>query len=287
MGKRPSKPFQPLIEVQDDGLFIPEVREWSLKKYSLVGGYGDIFTSGMYKKWDQLVYIDLFAGAGYARIKETGKIYKSSALLSLSLPRQFTHYIFCEEDPDRFNALKARVAREFPSAKVEFVHGDSNEKIEEIIAKMPAYGKGNTRLPFCFVDPYSLNLHFKTIRRLSQTLMDFLILQALHMDANRNFDNYMSENSSKIETYLDDPLWRQKFDANALNRNDFVKFLYNEYHSKMLAMGYQPEKQADQIKSNVKNLPLYYLAFYTKHQRGNDFFKKAKKSVNPQLGFDF
>jgi hypothetical protein len=60
--------FDPLIKVSDDGLLIPEVRRWSLEKYELVGSYCDIFSSGMKNKWHQRVYIDLFAGAGYARI---------------------------------------------------------------------------------------------------------------------------------------------------------------------------------------------------------------------------
>lgn len=82
--------FDPLIKVPDDGLFTPEVRSWSLEKYKLVGSYCDIFTSGMKKKWDQLIYIDLFAGAGYSRIKETKKVYKSSALIAMSVPNPFT-----------------------------------------------------------------------------------------------------------------------------------------------------------------------------------------------------
>jgi len=65
--------FNPQIEITPDALFTPEVREWSLEKYKLVGSYCDIFTNGMHKKWNQLVYIDLFAGAGYAKIKESKK----------------------------------------------------------------------------------------------------------------------------------------------------------------------------------------------------------------------
>lgn len=283
MAKRTGNNFNPLIEVQDDGLYIPEVREWSLEKYKLVGGYCEIFTSGMHKKWNQLAYVDLFAGAGYARIKETGKIYKSSALISLSISHKFTKYIFCEEDEACFDALQKRVKRDYPQAQVSFVKGDCNKKIDEIKSCLPTFGKGNTLLPFCFVDPFSLNLHFRTIEVLAKGLMDFLILQALHMDANRNFDNYMSQNSTKIETYLSDPTWQQKFDSNDLNKKDFVRFLFNEYHTKMLQMMYKSEKQAHQIKSNVKNLPLYYLAFYSKHERGNDFFDKARQYVSPQI----
>src|SRR5258708_5949813 len=148
MGKSSAVRFKPLIEVQDDGLHIPEVRQWALDKYALVGGYGDIFTSGMHKKWHQLAYVDLFAGAGYARIKESGKISRSSALLSLSLPVPYTHYIFCEEDDKCFAALETRVKRDFPKANVSFVSGDSNEQIDKIKGKLPKYSRTNTLLPF-------------------------------------------------------------------------------------------------------------------------------------------
>lgn len=65
--------FDPIIIVQDDGLKLPDaVGSWSEKKYNLVGGYSEIFNAGIKKKFTNRVYIDLFAGAGYAPIK--GKI---------------------------------------------------------------------------------------------------------------------------------------------------------------------------------------------------------------------
>ena len=152
--------FNPQIQVEPDGYFTPEVREWSLEKYKLVGSYCHIFTNGMKNKWDQLVYIDLFAGAGYAKIKESTKIYRSSALLAMSIPHPFTKYILCEQDPERFEALSARVKRDFSHLNVELIKGDSNTNIALVQKAIPRYGKGNTLLPFCFVDPYSLNLNF-------------------------------------------------------------------------------------------------------------------------------
>jgi hypothetical protein len=39
--------FTPIIPVEDDGLYIPEVGAWGDEKYKLLGGYSEIFTSGM------------------------------------------------------------------------------------------------------------------------------------------------------------------------------------------------------------------------------------------------
>ena len=140
--------FNPLQEVEDDGIKIPEVGNWSLKKWRLVGAYCDTFTKGMRNKWDQLVYIDLFAGAGFAKIKNKDRIYYSSSLISLSIPVKFDKYIFCEKDPELMTSLKERVENLYPEQNVSFILGDANEKVKQIKNQMPAYGKGNTRFPF-------------------------------------------------------------------------------------------------------------------------------------------
>jgi len=279
--------FNPQIEVKSDGLFTPEVREWSLEKYKLVGSYCDIFTNGMKNKWDQLVYIDLFAGAGYAKVKENNKIYKSSALIAMSIPTSFTKYILCEQDGERFEALSRRVERDYSHLNCELIKGDSNVNVLKVIEAIPSFRKGNTLLSFCFVDPYSLSLNFSTIRSLGKTLVDFLILQALHMDANRNFETYLKEENTRIATYLGIENWRELFEKDGIAyRKDFVKFLADRYQEQMAKLDYQKVKFMHQIRSNDKNLPLYYLSFYSKNPRGIDFFRKVQQRIKSQLTMD-
>lgn len=280
--------FDPLIKVMDDGFCIPEVRQWSLEKYKLVGTYCDIFTTGMKYKWNQLVYIDLFAGAGYSQIKETKTIYRSSALIAMSIPNPFTKYILCEQNEERFKALETRVKRDFSHLNCKLLLGDSNQNVGEIINEIPSFKKGNTLLPFCFVDPYSLSLSFETIQRLGCNLMDFLILQALHMDANRNFEKYIKEENTRIAKYLGMEDWREVFEQNGCsNRKDFVKFLADQYQNQMSRLKYKPTKHMHHIRSNEKNLPLYYLSFYSKHSTGEDFFVKVQNRVKQQLTLEF
>jgi three-Cys-motif partner protein len=280
--------FTSQIQVESDGLYIPEVREWSLEKYKLVSNYCDIFTTGMKNKWKQLVYIDLFAGAGYAQIKESKKIYRNSALLAMSIPSPFSKYILCEQDDKRYEALSQRVKRDFSHLNCELIKGDSNLNVERIIKAIPPYGKGNTLLSFCFVDPYSLNLNFSTIQKLGSNIIDFLILQALHMDANRNFETYIDSNSAHISNYLGIENWRELFQKEGINNpKNFVRFLAEQYQNQMHNLNYIKEKHMHQIRSNQKNLPLYYLSFYTKNARGIDFFTKVQQRLKPQISLDF
>jgi len=52
-------------------------------------------------------------------------------------------------------------------------------------------------------------------------------------------------------------------------------------------LGYQKSKHMHQIRSNERNLPLYYLSFYSKNPRGVDFFKKVQQRITGQQGLDF
>lgn len=275
--------FNPIIPAENDGSYIPEVGIWAEQKYKLVGGYCEIFTTGMKNLWDQLIYVDLFAGAGYARIKDSNRIRMSSALIAMSVNYKFNKYILCEEDDKCFNALKDRVKRHFPDLNVEFIKGNSNKNIDKIIDALPKHSIDSKVLRFCFVDPFSLNLKFTTIKRLAKVgKMDFLILLALHMDANRNLFNYISENSSKVDEFISDLSWREPFLSGEVPIKDFIKFLAKKYDANMKGLEYIEPVKKHLIRIDDLRVPLYYLAFYSKHARGNDFYQKVEKYLSNQ-----
>ncbi len=282
------KKFEPVIETIDDGLKCADVRSWAEQKYRLLGMYADIFTQGMRHKWSNLVYIDLYSGCGFSKIKNSNRILYGSPLIALSLPVPFSHYIFCDSDKENIEALRSRVNRLFPDKQVQFVVGDCNEKIHEIKSYIPSFSKENTVLSFCFVDPFSLDLKFATIRQLGDLAMDFLILLAFHMDANRNYKTYLKDGNTKIEEFLDNPNWRRDFAESKIDSNElFVQFLARQYSQNMVGLKYLSPKELHPIRSDDKNLPLYHLGFFSKHARGQDFWNEIKKYAVSQLGLGF
>ena len=273
---------------EDDGLPIPEVGPWALEKYRRVWYYDQIFSTGMKTRWDQRIYIDLFSGSGFARIRGSGQIVAGSPILSLRVRDPFTRYIFCEENEAFLDALRQRVAREAPSAHVEYVQGDVNQVVSQVVAKIPGYDKGNTQLSFCFVDPFSVDLSFETIRALGETRnMDFLILLALGMDANRNLGVYLQESHERIERFLGDPGWREKWREAEAEGLTFTYFLALQYIEAMRTMGYT-ETTPDQmypVRSDTKNLGLYYLAFFSKAKLGRTLWREVLHYSEGQLSF--
>lgn len=113
------------LHAEDDGLTCPEVGAWAEDKHRLLYLYDNLFSTGMKNKWDQRVYVDLYAGAGYSRIQGTKTILKGSPIIALTVPSPFDKYIFCEESPELLVALKARVERIAPGASVTFVPGSA------------------------------------------------------------------------------------------------------------------------------------------------------------------
>jgi three-Cys-motif partner protein len=107
-----------VLQVSDDGLPCPEVGVWTETKHSFVSLYAKLFSSGMKAKWGRRVYVELYAGAGYSRIRGTSRVIAGSPLRALMLEDPFDQYVFCEENPENLKALKARVERHAPGASV-------------------------------------------------------------------------------------------------------------------------------------------------------------------------
>jgi three-Cys-motif partner protein len=116
-----------LPELEDDGLITPGVGEWADEKYRLVGLYSELFTKVTKGKWGRRVYIDLFSGAGRARVEGTNKIFPASPFLALKVADKFNRYIFSEIEPEKLSALETRVKREYPDVHAHFILGDTNE----------------------------------------------------------------------------------------------------------------------------------------------------------------
>ena len=72
----------------------------------------NFFLTGMKDKWEERVYVELYAGAGYSKIRDRSRsIVGSPSALTLST---FDKYIFCEETANNLEALKFRVEQKRP-----------------------------------------------------------------------------------------------------------------------------------------------------------------------------
>jgi three-Cys-motif partner protein len=273
--------------LENDGLPIPEIGEWSLQQYEMLGLYCELFSSAMKDKWAERVYIDAFCGPGRARLRGTDNIVETSPFMALRISVPFTKYIFCDEDEAAVRSLDQRVQREFRKERqVVFVPGDVNSCYPEIIKKIP---EGPDVLKFCFLDPYDIGVHFTTVRELAKVeRVDFLILLALQMDARRNIGCYEDPRSDKIEKFLDMPRWREDWNAfRKKHGQNPVRFLAEKYAARMEGIGYR-RLELDKMKQiKASQLGLYYLALFSRAQIAYHFWGQVLKYTDGQISMPF
>ena len=94
--------------------------------------------------------------------------------------------------------------------------------------------------------------------------MDFLILLALGMDANRNESNYMREDNDRIDKFLGIDDWRSHWRTLQPKGVSFQRFLAKAFSQQMILLKYRDEsiKTMLEVRSKDKNLPLYHLGFF-------------------------
>lgn len=272
--------------VANDGLPCPEVGSWAELKYRLVSLYATLFSSGMKAKWDVRVYVELYAGAGYNRIRGTESIIAGSPIRALMVKDPFDKYILCEESAELLEALKIRVKRTAPSANVSFIRGDCDLKADAICAEMPQGSSQKTALSLCFVDPFDIGIKFDTLRTLSKRYVDFLVLLALYMDANRAYVHYVRPKSTKVEEFLGSKTWRDRWTVAQSEGLSFPEFLAREFASSMETLGYLPTPiyTIKKVSSDEKNLPLYRLALFSRDQRAYQFWDEVLRYSTDQIG---
>lgn len=276
--------MDPLPSPEDDGLYTPDVGDWAERKYRLIVYYAEMFATSMKDKWDSRVYIDLFAGAGRGRVKDSSRTITTSTLLALGVRDPFDRYVFCDIEPECITALRKRVRVSYPDRDVRYLTGDANELIDDVLRELPPRRPGTSFLSFCVLDPFKLgNLEFTTIERLSTILVDFLVLIPSYMDANRNERAYAALGNSTVADFLGNPDWRMSWSQ---ARGEFGNFIVDQFGQSMKRLGFIYNGPGDEVLIQLprKNVKLYHLAFYSKSELGMKFWRQARKYSDAQLG---
>ena len=269
---------------QDEGLVTPNVQPYAQKKHKLVAHYASLFLRTMRGKWNALIYLDLFAGAGKAKVKRTSRIIDASPLVVLKLDDKFNTYIFCDNNPENCITLQKRAVLVAPSCDIRVLNCDINKYTDMIIQEMPVPHRRFTVLGFCFLDPFKMaNMEFTTIQRIASRFVDFLILLPSGMDANRNEPHYTQDGNIVVERFLGDPLWRGSWLRHRAKGMNFGNFIVHEFCNAMRGIGYHCPELCDTVPvMNEKNAVIYRLSLFSKNTLGMKFWKESIKGTNPQ-----
>lgn len=267
------------IAVPSDGLFCARWKPHSRDKLFTLGYHLEEFTGAMANKFPNLVYVDLFAGPGRGKFGNRSIMEGSPLIAARTFPR-FTKMILVEASLKRMAVLKKRLTAEFPGRDFSFVDENCNTAADRVLAKIPPYAKTSGVLTFCFVDPCGLDIHFSTIRRFKDLWIDFLVLIADQMAGARD-KTLIQPTNPTIDKFLDDPGWRDRWAKAEASGEKFRDFLLDGFTAKMKGIGL---KAGEPLRIKVQGLGvmLYRLAFFSKSDRGIEFWENARRNAPTQ-----
>jgi three-Cys-motif partner protein len=128
-----------------DGLPVRLSGEWIRRKHHYLDRYCAITATGMKNRFRERVFLDVMAGPGICKIKDSGEELAGSPLIAMK--HDFTKFVFIESDPKLAAALEKRIALQPKANLSTVVRRDWTKEVAEGRLTFP---KG---LVVAFVDP--------------------------------------------------------------------------------------------------------------------------------------
>jgi three-Cys-motif partner protein len=263
----------------DDGHVVQCVGEWAdNEKHEYLRRYVEA-TRQVRRKFADCGFVDLFAGPGKVRLRDTNEVCDGSPLIALKHEfAPFSKVVLCDLAAENVAALAHRTAP-YPG-RVEILTGDANVLIEDIASHLPKAG-----LNLAFIDPFGLRpLNFATIRRLAEfERMDFII-NFPTSDIRRNQETYFAHGNDYIARMLGDLDWREKLPPTG----DFGVRVLDQFSARLASLGYDGERTRDIVVSMGRGAELYRIVFASRHRLAAKIWNDiTKHTARNQRGFGF
>ena len=273
--------------------------EWTDRKLQVLAKYLQSYTTALKNARFHKLYIDAFAGTGYRDARrdeeedspqnilfpdmaepEPQSFLDGSARLALQTEPQFDQYIFIERSPDRCAHLES-LKSEFPGLanKVDIRQGDANDKIQDLCAK-----DWRSNRAVLFLDPYGMQVEWKTIEAIAQTkAIDLWLLFPLGIGVNRLLTKSGDIPKSwrhRLDLLLGTENWYDEFYTVETtptlfgdDRERVVKATMEtigRYFTNRLKEIFTGVAEEPGVLRNSANNPLYLLCFAVGNERGKD-----------------
>lgn len=251
---------------------------WTAKKLYFVCQYLEQFTRGMKNRKgfsSGLTYVDLFCGAGVSSVKAEGRVrrYPGSPMIAASTPNKFDRLVLADINESNLDATRRRLEATSFDGEVHLFNGDSNKIIGDIKHCIPP-----DSLAVAFIDPYSLDVHFETIRTLAiDQQMDLLVLFSDRFDLGRNVHKYYypAEEQSKLDRFLGADNWKVELEQLGNQAGDRVRALFaGIYLERLRLLGYS---HSDSWPLDGPQGPVFRLVYASKHELGLKYCQIAQR----------
>ncbi len=270
-------------EPLDDGHAVQCVGGWAQWKHHYLSQYIDATWRTRVKYLPPngtggAAYIDLFAGPGRARIRDTGEVIDGSPLIAMSHEKApFSKILLCDLESDNVTALKERSRRYGDRAEVFSL--DSNAETSAIINAIPNLG-----LNLALVDPFRpRDLKWTTIEKLANLQRMDLIINFATGFIRRNLFDSPGYDRVVDEMLPSDSAWRT-----AVRSTKEVSRLIEYFRNGLIDLGYDESCVRCIPVTNRRNVVLYHLVFASKRDLGTRIWNSiARSDPTGQRDFGF
>lgn len=253
--------FNPIIPAEDDGFSAEPADSWILRKNQIIHQYLQVFSSTMRRKFNYLVYLDLFSGSGLKRIGDSQFTY-GSPILAMDDSNSFSKHIFCEQSSTNADALRVRVNKYFRHKNVVVFKGNPNTMIDRLEYYIPDSTGKHKVSTICLIDPFSMDLEFETVKVLADLGVNFLVVLSLPWTRKEYFKTCVNEEREVLNSFLGIP-WSEVGDGNTSSDKLFFRTLVKSYHHQMHGLGYKAEGSFHKIDESNLSVPFFFVGYYS------------------------
>lgn len=249
-----------------DGLLARKSGLWAKRKHHYLRNYCGITTRSMRTKW-RLVYLDVMAGPGMCKIKETGEEFPGSPFIALG--HEVHEFILIEDDPQLADALRQRVAKH-PKAR-----------LVEVIAKNWVDVLQHGRLRFnddtlvvAFVDPTGISqVPMKAMLQLTMNArIDLLVTLQYSLGITWNVPQYLRSRAEQtaLDAFLDSRGWRKWKWREA---SEFARMAIDAFSQRIQQQGFIGTRHISVPAAQ----PLYSFTLFSRHPLAEKFWNEILK----------
>lgn len=246
-----------------DGLLARKSGLWAKRKHHYLRKYCGITTKSV-RKIFRLVYLDVMAGPGLCKIKETGEEFPGSPLIALE--HEFHEFIFIEDDPQLAAALKQRVSKHPKASLVKVVPENWVEVLE---SRRLRFSDGT--LVVAFVDPTGISqVPMKAMLQLTQNpRIDLLVTIQHSLGITWNVPQYIkSENDqTALDAFLASRDWRKWKWKDA---SEFARMAIDAFSQRIKQEGFIGTKHVSVPEAQ----PLYRFTLFSRHPLAEKFWNE-------------
>lgn len=267
------------------------IGRWSIEKLSLLRKYLTAYVTVLSKQsWCKgYEYIDAFAGTGKARTTEEQIYIAGSPKIALELKKPFTQYHFVEQSDWRVKQLE-KLQNEFKNRNISIYHRDCNRILTEQI--LPQLGRKSYKRAIAFVDPYGMDVEWKTLKALASTgtievLLNFPVM-AINRGVLRKYPDMITQKGRErmnrfwgTKDWMDDVYEKEPtlFGEEQIKIRESGKELGNRFKKRLKELFRHCTVPI--LMKNSKNAPLYCIMFAGHNSTGakivQDIFEHHEK----------